>query len=70
MSKPIALYQDENYFRKAILFKLGWLKTWKVIERISLNCAADYFDLWSITVFVLYDSLRISSAIYYVEIYV
>ena len=25
MSKPIALYQDKNYFRKAILFKLGWL---------------------------------------------
>ena len=25
MSKPVALYQDKNYFRKAILFKLGWL---------------------------------------------
>ena len=23
MSKPIALYQDKNYFSKAILFKLG-----------------------------------------------
>ena len=23
MSKPIALYQDENYFSKAILFTLG-----------------------------------------------
>ena len=25
MSKPIDSYQDENYFRKALLFKLGWL---------------------------------------------
>ena len=25
MSKPIALYQDMNYFSKVILFKLGWL---------------------------------------------
>ena len=25
MSKPIALYQDKNYFSKAKLFKLGWL---------------------------------------------
>ena len=39
-------------------------------DKITSNCTADYFDIFSITVFVLYESLLILTAIYFVEIYV
>ena len=42
MSKPIALYQDENYFCKAILFKLGWLS---YLVRSVKFIRLDYIDL-------------------------
>ena len=41
MSKPIALYQDKNNFRKAILFKLGWLS---YVVRLVNSFRLDYID--------------------------
>ena len=41
MSKPITLYQDINYFRKAILFKLGWLS---YVVRLAKFFRLDYID--------------------------
>ena len=41
MSKPIALYQDKNYFSKAILFKLGWLS---YLVRLVNFFRLDYID--------------------------
>ena len=41
MSKPIAFYQDKNYFSKAILFKLGWLS---YLVRLVNFFRLDYID--------------------------
>ena len=41
MSKPIALYKDENYLRKAILFKFGWLS---YVVRLVKFFRLDYID--------------------------
>ena len=41
MSKPIDLYQDKNYFSKAILFKLGWLS---YLVRLVNFFRLDYID--------------------------
>ena len=41
MSKPIALYQDKNYLRKAILFKFGWLS---YVVRSVKFFMLDYID--------------------------
>ena len=42
MSKPIALNEEKNYFRKAILFKLGWLS---YVVRLVKFLGLDYIDL-------------------------
>ena len=42
MSKPIALYEDKNYFSKAILFKLGRLS---YLDRLVKFFRLDYIDL-------------------------
>ena len=41
MSKPITLYQDQNYFSKAILFKLGLLS---YLVRLVMFFRLDYID--------------------------
>ena len=41
MSKPIALYQDKNYFSKAILFKLG---RFSYLVRLVNFFRLDYID--------------------------
>ena len=41
MSKPIALYQEKSYFRKAILFELGWLS---YVVRLVKFFRLDYID--------------------------
>ena len=41
MSKPIALYQDENYFSLALLSKLGWLS---YLVRLFKFFRLDYID--------------------------
>ena len=41
MSKPIALYQDKNYFSKAILFKLG---QFCYLVRLLNFFSLDYID--------------------------
>ena len=41
MSKPIALYEDKNYFSKAILIKVGWLS---YLVRYVKFFRLDYID--------------------------
>ena len=41
MSKPVAFYQDNNYFSKAILSKLGWLS---YLDSLVKFFRLDYID--------------------------
>ena len=45
MSKPITLYQDKNYFRKALLFELGWLSYAFTLDNIDAICLVKWQGL-------------------------